>query len=129
MSAEVVRRTKLDGNPIACSATNRHGQPCENPAREGTNVCRNHGGNAPQVQRAAKLRLVELIDPAIATLAREMAKAEKSNDRQNAANSILDRAGVPRRAEVSTDDARALLAARLLQARDFIEGEVVDAED
>jgi hypothetical protein len=114
----MVRRTRLDGNPIACTATNRQGQPCQNPAREGSTVCRNHGGNAPQVRRKANLRLIELIDPAIGTLAREMVQAGKSNDRQAAANSILDRAGVPRKAEISSDDARALLLERLIQLRD-----------
>ncbi len=40
-----------------CTATNRQGNPCRAQARNGAAVCRNHGGNAPQVQRAAQARL------------------------------------------------------------------------
>lgn len=77
-----------------------------------------HGGAAPQVRRKATLRLLELIDPAIATLAREMATAEKSADKQRAANSILDRAGMPRRTEIMDGAAATdLLVERIKELR------------
>lgn len=102
-----------------CTATNRQGKRCGKSAIPGGNVCRMHGGAAPQVQRKARIRLLELIDPAIATLAREMVSADRSGDRQRAANSILDRAGMPR--TVATPDsevAKELLLERLKKYRD-----------
>ena len=57
--------------------------------------------------------LASLVDPAIATLGREMVKAERSSDRQRAANSILDRAGISRAASSEVEVARALLLERL----------------
>ena len=113
---------------VQCKATNRQGTRCRRVAVPGTVVCNMHGGNAPQVRRKASLRLLELIDPAIAVLAREMVQADKSQDRQRAANSILDRAGVSRRVDVGdAEAARDLLVQRLMQLRDqqrTIEGTV-----
>lgn len=101
-----------------CQATNKQGLDCTRPAVPGATVCRYHGGAAPQVQRKAKLRLLELVDPAIATLAREMASAEKSADKQRAANSILDRAGFGRVTKIENADARELLRDKLIELRD-----------
>lgn len=85
---------------------------------QGQKVCRTHGGSSPQAKRKAALRLVELIDPAIATLAREMVQADTSADRQRAANSILDRAGVPRvTKEIGVDTSREVLLTRLREIR------------
>lgn len=39
-----------------CEARRKSGGPCKNYAVRGANVCRMHGGGAPQVRRAAKLR-------------------------------------------------------------------------
>lgn len=101
-----------------CSATSRQtGEQCKNAPIQGGTVCRFHGGGAPSVKRKAALRLAALVDPAIATLGREMVKAEKSSDRQRAANSILDRAGITRGQSAELDVARALLLERLLEAR------------
>lgn len=41
---------------VLCVATNRHGNPCGLPPIRGGTVCHKHGGSAPQVVRAAKLR-------------------------------------------------------------------------
>lgn len=77
-------------------------------------MCDTHGGKAPQVRRKAAIRLLELVDPAIAVLAREMVNADKSADRQRAANSVLDRAGVPRTATViDGESAKSLLVERI----------------
>lgn len=100
---------------LMCSARRRGtDELCKAPAMTGQRVCRNHGGSSPQAKRAARLRLMELVDPAIATLAREMVQAEKSRDKQSAANSILDRAGYGRTTRVETADARQILYERLL---------------
>lgn len=99
---------------------------------KGQRVCLKHGGASPQAKRKAQLRLAELVSPAIATLAREMANADKSSDKQRAANSILDRAGVPR--SVTSPDgeaARDLLLERLYQLREQqgLPGPLDDDED
>ena len=102
-----------------CRARNRQGNQCAKYAIPGGTVCRMHGGAAPQVIRSANIRLIELINPAIAALARELLKGDTSADRVRAANSILDRAGVVRRVDgPSVEDAQALLVARLLALRD-----------
>ena len=105
---------------------------CARAAKPGGYVCASHGGNSPQVQAKARFRLIALIDPAIAVLADEMENAKSSIDRQRAANSILDRAGVARRTEVDHGGARALLVERLqavLAARDVVEGSAEDVTD
>lgn len=101
-----------------CTATSkRTGDQCGATPPPGALVCKWHGGGAPQTKQKAALRLASLVDPAIGTLAREMVKAEKSSDRQRAANSILDRAGITRNQSAELDVARALLLERLLDAR------------
>jgi hypothetical protein len=65
-----------------------------------------------------RLRLQDLVPAAVATLAREMTQGDRSADRLRAAENILDRAGVPRKAEFTVQDARDVLAARLIQLRD-----------
>ena len=118
-----------DGRP-RCTATSKQNQRrCRRAATPGTNVCANHGSRAPQVKQAAKLRLLGLVDPAIATLAREMTQASKSSDKQRAANSILDRAGIARTSEVQVEDARALLVERLMALRDEEPGTDDDYEE
>jgi hypothetical protein len=106
--------------PLArtCTARTRSGRGCRNAPIDGATVCRMHGGAAPQVKRAAQIRLLELIAPAIATLAREMATAPFSADRQRAANSILDRAGVVKQGGPDADLARTLLIERLMTLKE-----------
>lgn len=101
-----------------CTARTRAGVRCRRYPIAGGTVCRVHGGAAPQVKRAAQLRLLELIAPAIGTLAREMMQAPQSADRQRAANSILDRAGVVRSTGPDGDLARALLIDRLMTLKE-----------
>ena len=105
--------TQMVGPGRRCSAHSKTGERCKNKAVPGANVCRFHGGAAPQVKRRAALRLLELVEPAVATLAREMAGADKSSDRQRAANSILDRAGIARSQQVDVGTANQMLAERL----------------
>ncbi len=61
------------------------------------------------------------MDPAIATLAREMVNATTSRDRQRAANSILDRSGWGRVTKVEAVDARQVLLQRLHELREAAE--------
>lgn len=120
--------TSMETQP-RCRAHNRQGQQCGRPPVPGATVCSLHGGKAPQVRRAANLRLLELVDPAIATLAREMVSAPRSSDRQRAANSILDRAGIARTvSSTDAETARALLIQRLIDLRDS-EAEEEDAKN
>lgn len=119
--AEVPRAPKggapLEGDRRQCSArSKRSGQRCRKWAIAGGTVCPTHGGRAPQVKDRARLRLASLVEPAIATLGREMTQADKSADRQRAANSILDRAGHGRAVKVEQADAREMLLDLLIAA-------------
>lgn len=102
----------LSGKPRCRGrAKSRGGAQCAEATVPGATVCRIHGGAAPQVQRAATLRLMGLVNPAIATLARVMTTAPNPADQTRAANSILDRAGVTRQHEMTYDDALAFMNA------------------
>lgn len=115
---------------LLCTAKNRAGQPCSAPSVSGTRVCRNHGGASPQARRKAKLRLAELVDPAIATIARVMTDPNtKPSEKLRAADSLLDRAGHGRAQKIETEDAKALLMNRLIALKhqeDNTEEEVDD---
>jgi hypothetical protein len=112
-----------DNNRVLCSAhASRTGELCRAPAMHGQRVCRLHGGGTQASKAKAKLRLAGLVDPAIATLAKEMVNPDTtSRARQSAANSILDRAGWGRVTKVEAVDARALLLQRLRELRDAAE--------
>lgn len=61
----------------------------------GGTVCLRHGGSAPQVQKAAKLRLLDLALPAIAELGKILRSPNTSDaDKLRAAVAILDRCGL-----------------------------------
>lgn len=47
---------------VRCTARKRNGEPCKAMAARGANVCRVHGGSAPQVKAAAKRRLDQAAD-------------------------------------------------------------------
>lgn len=55
-----------------CTANNRFGERCRNAAIVGGTVCRSHGGALPNVQRKARERFNDLIDPMI-NIAHKMA--------------------------------------------------------
>jgi hypothetical protein len=103
-----------------CTATNRQGRRCRRSAILGGTVCIMHGGSAPQVRRRANLRLIELVDPAIAVLARIMSDpSQPAHARIRAAENVLDRAGLPRRVDVVSDEtAKAALLERLIALRE-----------
>jgi hypothetical protein len=75
---------------------------CKRSAVRGSTVCVKHGAGAPQVRRAAQLRMLALIDPAISGLARALrvrgqcAVCGRSDDMDlvvKAARIALDRTG------------------------------------
>lgn len=112
-------RNTTNGKRTQCTATNRQGERCKRSPVPFANVCNLHGGKLPQVRKKAAQRLLTLIDPAISVLQQEMENAETSKDRQSAANSILDRGGVPRtRSVVDDESARDLLIDRIIALRD-----------
>lgn len=59
-------RTILDANRASrCVAHKKDGERCKKSAIKGGKVCRSHGGAAPQVQRSARERFNDLVDPMI----------------------------------------------------------------
>lgn len=78
-----------------CHATvKRTGLQCKRAAIKGGSVCTTHGGAAPHVQRSARQRLLDLVDPAIAQLAKILNKPDvDDNVRLRAIQALLDRTG------------------------------------
>lgn len=117
------------------------GARCKRRPIPGGNVCRMHGGAAPQVRKAARLRLAELVEPGITALTEILegptavweclepgvAPGPESAGRPGvwkrvgmdpatklrAAEAVLDRTGYPRRTELDLGDARERLVERL----------------
>ena len=93
-------------NPHAqrCSAKTTKGNPCAHWAIRGGTVCTHHGGSAPQVRQAARLRLAALVDPAIDVLLKHL--KPKNGRVVNAALQVtvardaLDRNGLKSKDEV-----------------------------
>lgn len=100
-------------NRRLCGAHRSNGESCHAPAMAGQRVCYRHGGASPQARQAARLRLMDLVDPAITRLAQLVANTEDERVLLDAINSVLDRTGYAKGYELTTDDARALLAERL----------------
>jgi hypothetical protein len=96
---------------VRCTAhSSRTGEPCRRWASHGTNVCTSHGARAPAVKRKAEERIRELVNPALAALARligdadlDRAGAESEAVRLQAARDILDRAGYSATQKVKID--------------------------
>jgi len=78
-----------------CKARKRNGDPCGNAAMNGSVVCRMHGGAAPQVKRAAQMRILQASDQAAARLVAMMQDQTVPPAVQlAAARDLLDRAGL-----------------------------------
>lgn len=106
----------FDGQARCTATSKRSGERCGRAARPGMGVCISHGGGSMQAKKAAYIRLTELVEPAINTLADIMEdKTAKDGDRLRAADSLLDRFGISRRSQVDDDTARALLVTRLME--------------
>lgn len=81
-----------------CSAHTKQGDQCRRWSVAGATVCIVHGGAAPQVRRKAEERIRELVNPALARIARLIGDdaepgAESEAVSLAAARDILDRAG------------------------------------
>lgn len=75
-----------------CKArSQRSGQQCKRHAIAGGAVCRHHGGAAPQVKRAAALRLEALEQPAIAYLRWLLQQRENPAAGLGASKEVLER--------------------------------------
>lgn len=84
----------------------------------GNGSCRYHAGNTRNGRASARLRLDELVGPALATLARAISDPNAPwGVRVRAADSLLDRAGYPRRLDIDVDDAREHLVERIWALR------------
>jgi hypothetical protein len=92
---------------------------CSLPAGWGTDHvgvgrCKLHGGNTPNHRTAARLKLAELTDPAIAVLGRILVDQDATEAaRLRAAENILDRGGYPRSTNFNAEAARDVLKGRL----------------
>ncbi len=84
-----------------CSARKTNGEPCNASPIRGGNVCRMHGGSAPQVKAKAQERLQRGV-PAMLRMLNELASDEDvpPGVRLNAIRDWLDRAGVDRKIEI-----------------------------
>lgn len=102
-----------------CTATSKSTQErCQRRVQLGFTVCYFHGARSRGAQEKAKLRLIALVEPALATVAQIMATSDNEGLRLRAAENVLDRGGLPRGVTISSDDAKALLAERLIAYRD-----------
>jgi hypothetical protein len=87
-----------------CTATNRQGERCRRQPIAGGAICTMHGGRAPQILAAAKLRLLEAVEPAIARLLRFIeappglchvcGRSDDTSAIVAAIRTVLDRAGL-----------------------------------
>lgn len=80
---------------VLCTATKTNGEPCQRAPIRGGSVCPAHGGSAPHVIKAARVRLAmaskNAVDVLVAIL-EDTSVAER--DRINAAKEILTRSGI-----------------------------------
>jgi hypothetical protein len=97
-TAQVKEKIREDG-------TVRPAGRCRAVGIMGGTVCVSHGGSAPQVREAAKLRLFEAVDPVTAEMIRLALKAKNEMARIAAGKDVLDRA-IGRAADklVTTDE-------------------------
>lgn len=103
-----VPKRKYERNPnrVMCKArSKRTGDPCNNPPVAGATVCRMHGGSAPQVRAAARVRLEMAADRAARELLRmAMDDPEVADSVKLAAlRDALDRAGLSAKTAVSVE--------------------------
>ena len=78
-----------------CTAKSTRSQErCRNTAIKGGTVCRMHGGSSKHVQKRARERLMEMVDPALVQLNRMLeAPTTSDSDRTRIALAVLDRTG------------------------------------
>jgi hypothetical protein len=89
------RELGLLPEPSKCVARKKDGTPCKRSPIKGANVCRAHGGAAPQVQRKAAERIAHASDVAVMKLLALMQDPDVPKAVQAAvARDLLDRANV-----------------------------------
>lgn len=125
--------TDLMKQETRCSARRKSGEPCRNYAIRGANVCRMHGGGAPQVRAAAQVRILMAADRAAAQLVVLMYDQTAPHSvRLAAARDLLDRAGLGARTgvdvEVAVTGGMTLLERNLADVIIEYGDDVVDAE-
>lgn len=97
-------RENREHSGTLCTATRRDGKPCTNYARLASTVCRMHGGSAPQVVRAAQVRLLMAADRLMAQLLQIAEdKSEPTPVRLSAIRDALDRAGLGSKQEIAIE--------------------------
>lgn len=69
-------------------------KPCQRWAIMGANVCRTHGGAAPQVKARAEQRLREMVDPMISRLNELAMQTDNLKVASDCVRDALDRAGI-----------------------------------
>jgi hypothetical protein len=79
------------------------GERCYAYARLGGNVCRYHGGLAPQVKLAADERIRALVHPALDRITRTIGDDDNPQLALAAARDILDRAGYKATEKIQQD--------------------------
>lgn len=103
MSGKRLRKDKVAPvGEIKCSAHKKDGTPCKNPPMNGTNVCRVHGGSAPQTRRKAAERIAAAADPAAKVMV-DLLKSAKEEMRAKAAADLMDRNALGTKQEISID--------------------------
>lgn len=90
-------------HPRRCTAHRQDGQPCRRYAARGANVCRVHGGAAPQVVAKARERLALAADRMARELLGIATGAESEAVKLAAVKDALDRAGLGAKAEVTLE--------------------------
>ena len=90
---------------MTCKAKTSSGRPCRAPAIQGGTVCSVHGGRAPQVVAAARLRILLAADPAAAKLvAIALGRKTKHTDAIVAIRELLNRAGLHSAVDTGIND-------------------------
>ena len=87
-------------HPRRCTAHRQDGKPCRRYAARGANVCRVHGGAAPQVVAKARERLALAADRMARELLGIAISAESEAVKLAAVKDALDRAGLGAKTEV-----------------------------
>lgn len=89
---------------VRCTARRQDGQPCKAMAARGANVCRVHGGSAPQVRNAAKRRLEQAADVLVQRLLGFAIDGDVPDAVALAAiRDALDRAGLSAKTQVEVE--------------------------
>lgn len=88
---------------MKCQAHRSNGSTCSSWAIKGSNVCRVHGGSAPQVKRAARERIAAAADDAAAELVSLVMSAESESVKLAAIRDLLDRAGYGAKQKIEQD--------------------------